>query len=65
MSPTAGACVVKVTEDAVLTALASVVDPDPEIGLSVVKLGMIYGVTIEGGRVDVRMTLTAQAARCT
>jgi metal-sulfur cluster biosynthetic enzyme len=46
-----------VSEDAVLTALETVVDP--EIGLSVVKLGMIYGVTVDGGRVHVRMTLTA------
>jgi metal-sulfur cluster biosynthetic enzyme len=47
-----------VSENAVLTVLETVVDP--EIGLSVVKLGMIYGVTIDGGRVHVRMTLTAQ-----
>ena len=46
------------TEAAVLQALENVFDP--EIGLSVVKLGMIYGVTIDGARVRVLMTLTAQ-----
>ena len=33
---------------------------DPELGLSVVDLGLIYGVEIDGGRVLVTMTLTAQ-----
>ena len=46
------------TEAAILQALENVLDP--EIGLSVVKLGMIYGVTIDGGGVRVLMTLTAQ-----
>jgi metal-sulfur cluster biosynthetic enzyme len=32
---------------------------DPELGLSVVELGLIYGITIDGGRVAIRMTLTA------
>lgn len=33
---------------------------DPELGMSVVDLGLIYGVQIEGGRVRVEMTLTTQ-----
>jgi metal-sulfur cluster biosynthetic enzyme len=33
---------------------------DPELGMSVVDLGLIYGMEIEGGRVRVTMTLTAQ-----
>ena len=33
---------------------------DPELGMSVVDLGLIYGVEIDGGRVPVTMTLTAQ-----
>lgn len=41
----------------VIAALRSVFDP--ELGLSVVELGLIYGVTVEEDRVTVRMTLTA------
>jgi metal-sulfur cluster biosynthetic enzyme len=32
---------------------------DPELGLSVVELGLIYAVTVDDDRVRVRMTLTA------
>lgn len=32
---------------------------DPELGLSVVDLGLIYGMEIEGGHVSITMTLTA------
>jgi metal-sulfur cluster biosynthetic enzyme len=32
---------------------------DPELGMSVVDLGLIHGVEIDGGRVGIRMTLTA------
>lgn len=31
---------------------------DPELGVNVVDLGLIYDVKIEGGRVCIRMTLT-------
>lgn len=33
---------------------------DPELGLSVVALGMIYGIDVDGTTVRIRMTLTAQ-----
>lgn len=46
-----------ITEDQVLSSLTSVLDP--ELGLSIVDLGLVYGVRIEGSRVDVTMTLTA------
>jgi metal-sulfur cluster biosynthetic enzyme len=46
-----------ITEDQVLASLTSVLDP--ELGLSIVDLGLVYGVTIEGGHVGVTMTLTA------
>jgi metal-sulfur cluster biosynthetic enzyme len=33
---------------------------DPELGMSVVDLGLIYDVRIDGGRVRVTMTLTTE-----
>ena len=45
-------------ETLVLETLRQVVDP--EIDCNIVDLGLIYGVTIEGAKVTVQMTLTTQ-----
>jgi metal-sulfur cluster biosynthetic enzyme len=46
------------TSDQIDAVLRSVIDP--ELGLSIVDLGLIYGVTTQEGRVDVQMTLTTR-----
>jgi metal-sulfur cluster biosynthetic enzyme len=46
-----------VTVEDVQEALTNVIDP--ELGLDFVELGLIYGIEIEGGHVDVTFTLTA------
>jgi metal-sulfur cluster biosynthetic enzyme len=48
---------VSITREQVTAALRDVFDP--ELGMSIVDLGLIYGVQIDGGRVQVTMTLTA------
>jgi len=45
------------TEDQVIAVLREVFDP--EIPVNIVDLGLVYEITINPGRVDVRMTLTA------
>ncbi len=34
---------------------------DPEIPVNIYDLGLIYDLTVEGGKVEIRMTLTAPA----
>jgi radical SAM protein len=46
-----------ITPGRITQALRTVIDP--ELGLSVVELGLIYGIAIEGGAVRITMTLTA------
>ncbi|RLC92139.1 MAG: aromatic ring hydroxylase [Chloroflexi bacterium] len=45
------------TQQTILEALRPVIDP--EIGLSVVDLGMIREIAIDGNAVEVKMVLTA------
>ena len=44
-------------EERILLALAEI--NDPEMPVNLVDLGLIYGVTVDGGRVRVRLTFTA------
>lgn len=44
------------TDEAVWQALASI--PDPEFGINIVDLGLVYSVEVDGGNVHVVMTLT-------
>lgn len=45
------------TRDQILQALSRVIDP--ELGMSVVELGLVYGIDIVNGTVGITMTLTA------
>ena len=44
-------------EERILLALAEI--NDPEMPVNLVDLGLIYGVTVDGGRVRIRLTFTA------
>jgi len=55
MTPFADAPSVSVTD--VNDALRTVFDP--ELGMSVVELGLVYGIEVTGGAVGITMTLTA------
>ncbi|MBI2485519.1 MAG: DUF59 domain-containing protein [Deltaproteobacteria bacterium] len=46
-----------VTEEKILEILSDIYDP--EIPIDIVNLGLIYGVNIENGSVNVKMTLTS------
>lgn len=45
------------TPDDVREALKEVYDP--ELGINIVDLGLIYDVTVEGGKADITATLTS------
>lgn len=47
------------TEESVRESLKSV--EDPEAGMDIVALGLVYGIDVEGDLVRVRMTMTSAA----
>ncbi len=49
----------EITEEAVRNALRSV--NDPEVGMNIVDLGLIYGVTLAPGKIQINMTMTTPA----
>ncbi len=46
-----------VTEDTVFEAVKEIIDP--EVGINIVDMGLIYGVDIEADTVNITMTLTS------
>ena len=48
-----------VTEEGILQALRGV--NDPEVGVNIVDLGLIYSTRVDGGRVRISMTMTTPA----
>ncbi len=46
-----------VTEDTVFEAVKEIIDP--EVGINIVDMGLIYGVDIEEETVNITMTLTS------
>lgn len=49
----------ELSPEQVLQALQQVFDP--ELGVNIVDLGLVYGVEVEGNRVRLRMTMTTPA----
>ncbi len=48
-----------VSEESVLESIKQIIDP--EIGINIVDMGLIYGVDINDTTVDITMTLTSPA----
>jgi metal-sulfur cluster biosynthetic enzyme len=55
-------CAPPLTAEVVLAALAEVADP--EWPVSIVDMGLVYGVTVDGGVVTLTLTFTATACPC-
>lgn len=49
------------TEDQVRDALRDVMDP--EVGMNIVDLGLVYGIEVDAKRIHVNMTMTTPACR--
>lgn len=47
-----------VTQERIYNALRKIIDP--ELGINIVDLGLIYELQIHGGEVGIRMTLTTR-----
>ena len=47
-----------VTEEQIYNTLRKLIDP--ELGVNIVDLGLVYDVQIQGGEVAIRMTLTTR-----
>jgi metal-sulfur cluster biosynthetic enzyme len=48
-----------ITEEEVLNVMRGIIDP--ELGINVVDLGLVYGTKIEDGRIRISMTMTTPA----
>ena len=48
-----------ITEDEIRTVLRSVIDP--EVGMNIVDLGLVYGVEISANKLHVDLTMTTPA----
>lgn len=48
-----------ITEEEVLRVMRNVIDP--ELGINVVDLGLVYGTEIDGGSIRISMTMTTPA----
>ena len=57
--PVAAQGAAAVTEDQVVEVLRTIFDP--EIPVNIYEMGLIYDIEIDGGRVEVKMTLTSPA----
>lgn len=62
-TPTEMPSIGTVTDEDVLEAMRDVIDP--ELGINVVDLGLVYGVHLDGTKLVVDMTLTSAACPLT